>query len=134
MYQGIAYDIESVMQETVLSDLFVSLGSAQAPSGNQTAGGEPDGLYVPVTGLQDIPCMAAPLSSIRISATETKSMEEIMALMPRHVILNAYYPALEAGWRDGWQWMMDGSTWDIIGAEHDSQLQMTRLSVRVATV
>ena len=134
MYQGIAYDIEAVMQETVLSDLFVSLCSIQAPSENQTAGGEPDGQYVPVAGLQDIPCTSGPLSQIRISANEVKSLEEIMALAPRHVLLNTYYPQIEAGWRDGWQAVVDGMVYDIMGAESDSQGQMTRLSVRVATV
>src|ERR1039458_899152 len=122
--------LNAVMPGAVSTGLFVSLFTAQAPSGTLGPSGSPDGLYSDVAGLVGIPCTAPPTSELRIQATEVRELEQIVASELHHVLLNSYYPALEAGWRgDGvppgaWQAVVDGVAYIIMGVESDSQKQM----------
>ena len=135
MYQGaFTYDLDAVMPEAIKTGLFVSLCTIQAPSGIFNASGAPDGNYVDVAGLVDIPCTAPPPSEIRIQSTELKGLAEIMAAQLKHVLLNGYYPTLEAGIRSGWQAVIDGTVYDALGAESDSQGTQTRMEVKLATI
>lgn len=133
VYQGLSYEIAEVMPEAVATGRFGSLFTAQQPSGNLGPSGAPDGTFVDVVGLVDIPCTAPPPSSARIQATEVKELEEIMAAQLKHVLLNGYYPTLEAGVQAGWQCIIDGVAYDMLGAESDSQGQMTHAEVRLAS-
>ena len=128
MYQGIQYDIEAVMVEAVDTGLFVSLCTLQAPSGVFTASGSPDGLYVAVAGLVDIPCIAPPLQ-----AGETRTLAEIEASDMQRVLLAGYYPTIDEGWRNGWQAVVDGVAYILFGVRGDSQSQMTELTVKRVT-
>jgi len=131
MYQGLSYEIAAVMPEAIATGLFVSLCTIQQPSGTFDAGGAPDGLYVDVDGLQDIPCTAPPSSKkMAIASNEKKTMPQVEAFNFLHVLLSGYYPTILQSWRA----VVDGDSFDIIGTEHDSQMQMTRLMVRVVTV
>jgi len=67
---------------------------------------------------------------LRIQATEVRALAEIMDKGLRHCLLNDYYPAITA---DLWA-LVDGVTYDILGVEHDSQKQMTRLQLQLVTV
>ena len=132
MTQGLAYEIASVIPAVLDSGLLVSLCTIQEPSGNIIEAGVPDGTYVNVSGMVDIPCTAPPPSEARIAATEVKALAEIMSLNIHHVLLGGYYPAIETNTE--WRAVIDGIDYDILGAESDSQKQMTRLAVRIATV
>ncbi len=132
MQQGIATYISGIMPIAVASGLFVSTCSIQRPSGNLTADGTPDGLYVAIAGLQNISCMNAPESNLRITADETKTTEQIDAENSNHVLLSGYYPILEQNTQ--FQAVVDGVTYQIMGVESDSQRQMTRLKLMIATV
>lgn len=135
MYQGLAYDIEQVMPEAIATGLFDSLATIQAPDGSFGASGAPSGNYVDVSGLVAIACIDAPPSDARIQATEAKSLADQLSLNMRHVLLSGYYPTIETDWRAVIT-KSDGTTvviYDIMGAESDSQTQMTRLEVRIVT-
>ena len=80
--------------------------------------------------MTNIPCTAPPTSNIRITADEKKAIDRIETFSSLHVLLNGYYPGIEYGTGKGWRAMVDGYPFDILGAEHDSQRQMTRLAVR----
>ncbi len=133
MNQGLRLDIAGVMPLVKASGLLVSLCTIKQPSGTLGATGTPDGTYSDVAGLVAIPCTAPPLSD-KITAVEIKNIEDTLAVQPLHVLLDDYYPTINAGVSAGWIAVIDGTTYDLLGAEHDSQKQMTRLSVRLANV
>jgi hypothetical protein len=144
MLQSIGYDFEQASTEAqVWSGALVSLCTIQQPSGNQTTDGAPDGTFSNVAGLIDIPCMDAVLSDGSIQATEAKELEEIMSKSYRHVFLNGYYPSLitgavfdggPGGQAMGWQAIVDGVVYDLLGAEPDSQNTQTRLRLQLVTI
>lgn len=135
--QGLQYEIMRVMPEAAKMGRFESLCTIQAPDGSLGASGFPSGAYVNVAGLVGIACQDAPPSLARIQATEAKSLAEILALNMRHVLLDGYYPTISKNTE--WRAVItaaDGSTvtvYDIMGAESDSQAQLTRLEVRLVT-
>lgn len=132
--------IKNVMKQALATGLFVSLCTIQKPSGNYTPGGAPDGTFVNVAGLINIPCMDSVESTGSIQATEVKALAEIQAKGIRHVLLNGYYPtiisastitgAVGAGWRA----VVDGLAYDLLGAEPDSQETQTRLHLQLVSV
>ncbi len=76
------------------SGLFVSLCTAQMPSGSVTPYNQPDGTYTDVAGLVNIQCMKAVLAMNTIDATEVKALSDIMSESFWHVVRwNGYYPA-----------------------------------------
>ncbi len=130
MYQGLHQDILDVMPEALATGLFVSHCTIQAPDGIFVGSGQESGDWVDVEGLVNIQCMSAPISDSKILADEMKSLEETMAVNLRHVLLDGYYPQIEPGQRA----VLDGVGWDILGAEADSQSQMTRLHLKLASI
>lgn len=135
MYQGIAYDIEQVMPEAVATGLFTSLCTIQALDNTYGPSGAQIQNWVNVPGIIGIPCMDDPPSEGRIQSTEVKDLAEIMNLNLRHVLLSGYYPQILTAWRAQIT-EADGVTiinYDIMGAESDSQGQMTRMEVREVT-
>jgi hypothetical protein len=122
------------MPEVIATGLLVSLFTAQMPSGNLGPSGAPDGLYIDVAGLVNIRCTAPPPSDARIQATEIKQLADISAAEMHHVLLDAWYPALDNGWRDGWRCVVDSVAYDIMGVESDSQMRMTRVMIKLVTV
>jgi hypothetical protein len=151
MNQGtvIAAAIQNVMPAARATGLFVSLFTAAEPV--PTIGGTGAVLfdYTPVAGLIAIPCTAPPENTGSIVATEVRGLEEIVASELHHVLLNAYLPQLDAGWRgensDGkGAWIAQIApiasqpdvffSYEISGSESDSQSQMTRVRVKLATL
>jgi len=144
-YQGLAYELAEVMPEAQRTGLFVTtLCSVQIPSGTVGPSGAPDGLFVDLTGVTGIQCMSAPPSTARIQATDVKSLEEIMSIGLRHVLLSGYFPQIVAAVQAGARAVLttfdaDGATvdttaFDILGAEADSQTQMTRMELKFASI
>ena len=133
MNQGITNDFSALVKAFYDAGLMQSLCTVQAPSGNIGPSGAPDSTYADVSGLVNIPCMNAPLSVGTIAATEVRNIAEIMSEDFRHVLLNGYYTQFDQGqhWGDvGWHAIIDGVTYDILGAERDSQFSQTRLRLR----
>ena len=132
--------LAGVMPAALATGLFVSLATFQAPSQDFDAAGAWDGTWSDVVGLVDLPCTAPPPSDNRIQATENRALEEIASSEWHHVLLNAWYPSLDEGWRgDGtppgsWRILIDGYPYEISGVESDSQMRMTRITARLTTV
>ena len=144
-YQGLAYELAEVMPEANRTGLFITtLCTVELPSGNVGGSGAPDGLFVDLAGVVGIECMSAPPSSARIQATDVKSLEEIMSIGLRHVLLMGYFPqivgAVQAGARavlttfDADGNLVDTTAYDVLGAEADSQIQMTRMELKFASI
>ena len=138
---AITLAIQGVMPAAIATGLFVSSFTAQEPVPTIGPTGAVEFDYTDVAGLINIPCMAPPESTGSITATEVRALEEITASELHHVLLNGYYPTLDAGWRgensDGkgaWIALIDGFQYEIAGVESDSQSQMTRVRVKLATV
>ena len=134
MYQEIIYELEQVLGEAVNTDLFASLVTIQAPDGNVGPSGAPSGTWVNVAGLVGIACMDEAPSMARIQATEVKALAEIMSLNLRHVLMSGYYPQIVTSMR-AVMTKPDSTVviFDILGAEADSQTQMTRMQMRIVT-
>ena len=132
--------IQGVMAEAVATGLFVSLFTAQEPVPTIGPTGQVEFDYTNVSGLINIPCMSAPPSTGDLQATEVRALTDITASELHHVLLNGWYPQLDQGWRgensDGqgaWIALIDGYQYEINGVESDSQTQMTRVRVKLAT-
>lgn len=133
-----------VMESFRRSGLTVSRCSIQVPDGLYGASGAPSGNYVAVSGLQTIKCMDAPDNfGSGISATENKQVSETESTALRHVLLDRNYPELSpsTNWGDiGWRAVLTNTvtsqvqTYDIKGAEADSQGLMTRLCLQAVTL
>lgn len=136
----IALAIADVMQAVIATGLLVSLATFQGPSQDFDSAGAWDGTWTNISGLVDIPCTAPPKSTGDIQATENRALQEIVAAEWHHVLLNAWYPQLDAGWRgDGspagsWRVLIDGFPYEIAGVESDSQMQMTRVTAKLTTM
>lgn len=132
MNQLIADDISGVMPAALATGLFVSLCTIQRPSGIMTADGTPDGTYIDVAGMVGIQCMNAPTSISRITASEQKSARMLESYNSNHCLLGGYYPTIAGNTQ--WRAVVNGTSYDILGAESDSQSQMTRLEIQISTV
>jgi hypothetical protein len=139
--------VQKVLPLAFNTGLFTSLCTVQAPDGLIGPGGSPSGTYAAVAGIVAIPCMDAPPSTLRVQATEVKALAEIMAKAFRHVLLNGYFgnlivaagPIGTGGNASGWRAVVTNSagvstTYDILGAEADSQRTQTRLELQLVGV
>lgn len=138
MNQGIQFDLDRVMSLATDPDLglFDSRASFNEPSGAFSVGA-PTGAYVPVAGLQSIPCIKAAQSMLRVGGTEMKSLPEIETIQPWHTLLDAYYPALDGHTEYQCTVTDPGNimtTYDVLAVEKDSQSLMTRLTLRLVTL
>lgn len=132
--------VQQVMPRASQSGLFDSKCTIQAPDGVIGSGGAPSGNYANVAGLVNVLCVDAPPSVARVQATEVKALAEIMAKGMRHVLLNGYFPQIVAGVATGWRAIVTRTatgasvTYDILGAEVDSQNTQTRLELQLVGV
>ncbi len=119
----IQYAINRVMPLAKKTGLMISLATFQDENG------------VPVTGLIDIQCQDAPLGTGEgFSVDEMKAQPQLLSKGERHVLLAGYYPTAEDVWRNGGDVVIDGTQYDILGAESDSQRQQTRVRAGKATI
>ena len=126
--------ILGVMDIVRNSGLLVSLATFQVPDG-LTAGGFVSASYVDVPGLVNIECTAPPLiTGDGIGADEKKSQEEQESDQEFHILLDSYYAVVDDVWRAAGRVVVDGNAFDVVGHEHDSQFQMSRVRVRNATI
>jgi len=137
MYQQQTYTFDAVVPAVLDAGLANSRVTFQAPDGVIVGAGQPSGDYVDVDGYVDIVCMDAPESIIRITANESKSISEIESDNSEHIWLAGNYP--EIATHTEWRCVLTAAngtvtTYDVLGAESDSQGKTTRVRVQVATV
>jgi hypothetical protein len=137
MIQGLQAAIAGVMPAALSTGLFASTITIMQPTGVLGPSGaplQPPAGFESVTGLVGIPCQAAPLAPNKIEATEMRELEQIIASQPLHILLNGWYPQIEGGVANGWLAVIENVYYIILGAESDSQGQMTRLEVKLVGV
>ena len=122
--------VSLVMPTAVASGRFKSFCTIQQPDGVLVDAGQPSGMFVDVPGLVKIRCMAPPESSVRITANEVKTQQNIQTFSDLHILLDGWYPLIETGVVNGWKAIIDGQQYDIMGAESSSQDMQTRMVVR----
>lgn len=139
MNQQLSYEIAGVMPQAIATGLFVSLCTIQLPDGNIGASGAPSGTYANVSGLVAIACMDAPQppSEIKLGAEQFKAGTQVTELTKRHILLDDFYPTIEANWRLGARAVVTSDTglypetYDICAVESDSQRTQTRLELKL---
>jgi hypothetical protein len=138
--QSIQYEISQVMPVARASTLFVSLCTIQTPPTAQTPSGAPTNNWNAIVGMIAIPCMDEPPSSARVQATEVKDLAEIMAKGLRHILLSGFYPQLVALKFNGQVRALitdaqgNTVTYELLGAESDSQATQTRFECQKVTL
>lgn len=134
MNQSLAYELAAVMPDVINTGLLTSLCTIQQPGTTPNADGTPSNTFTNVAGAINIPCQDAPPSMARIQATEVKDVVEILAKGMRHVLLGQCF--LDApNWAGrGYRAVVDGISYDLLGAENDSQSTQTRIDLQLATV
>ncbi len=135
MNQNLSYEIAAVMPAARATGLFVSLCTFEVPDGTLGASGAPSGPYTPVAGLVAIPCMDAPqpANEIKVGSLESRMAAQVTDIASRHVLLDDYYPTVITLWRTGLRAIVDGVTYDVCGAECDSQRTQVRMELKLAT-
>lgn len=135
--------VQRVMPMVRRSGLLVSLATFEVlrgattedPAGTLDDSGFPEYVYDPVDGLVDIPCMFSTTATggNSVGASESKGLEESKLNAPKILVLDRRYPTAETGWRAGWRVTVDGTQYDVMGVEPDSQGQYTHALCRSLT-
>jgi len=124
--------VAQVIPKVQASGLLVSTCVIQSPSGPVTAYNQPAGTFTTVLTLA---CQDAPLGfGSGIDAGETKQLQDTLAGGYRHVFIAGYYPQIPTGTGSGWRAVIDGTVFDLLGAENDSQRTQTRLRLQLVTI
>ena len=128
------YPFSQIMPQGMMGGWFPSLGTLQTMVQDQGPTGNPTGTWQNVAGVVDIPCKDAPPSIARIQATELKDVAEIMAKGLRHVLLNQCFVGAPGWAAMGSRFIVDGITYEVLGAENDSDLVQTRVDLQLVTL
>lgn len=145
MLQSLAYAKSQLVPQAIAIGQYPSLcqfmepeglGSSRAPTGNYV---NVPGLVDLFTGNSAITCKDAPLSDSAINATEAKSLQDIESEGYRHISLSGYYPQVIQNWQVenanmNWRAVVDGTPYEVFGAEADSLRSQTRLKLRLVLV
>jgi hypothetical protein len=119
------------MPAATIAGMFPSLATlqqlthVQGPTGNYT------NVWADVAGVVSIPCKDAPASIARIQATEMKDVAEIMAKGLRHVLLNQCFLDAPNWAAQTSRMVVDGFTYEVLGAENDSDTIQTRVDLQL---
>lgn len=125
------YPLAKIMPEAYAAGWFPSLATLQTLVQDQGATGNPTGTWENVTGVVNIPCKDAPPSVARVQATEVKVVAEIMSKGLREVLLNQCFENAPNWAAMSARMLVDGFTYEVLGAENDSDLIQTRVSLQL---
>lgn len=134
MLQNLQFGLSGYMPAIARTGVFRSLATFQAPDQVQGSTGNLIGTYTTVAGLANIPCMDAPPSIARVQATEVKAISEIMSKGLRHMLLDRCFTDAPNWSGKGYRCIVDGVTYDLLGAENDSQGTQTRVDLQLVTL
>lgn len=134
MNQSLTVDIQAAMTIAVASGLFVSTCSFYEPPAAQGPTGNPEGDWTPVSDMQGVQCMDAPLNVGTPTATEARSMEDILSESYRHVLIPSRHTVLSTATERGWRVSVTTSgytaLYDVLGVEPDSQGTQARMKLQ----
>lgn len=131
--QGIASVLQGVIPAVEEAGLFASTCTIMQRA-TTTVGsfGQPNTAnYSAIDSLTDIPCMFAPQTPGETNQNDTVRMQQQLDTRTEfHCLLDGYFPQiLQQNLA-----MVDGTLYEIMGNESDSQRQMTRLACREYTL
>jgi hypothetical protein len=140
MNQGLAYEVAAVMPAAVNTDLMSStvtfyMRPVQG-DGEPTvdALGQPDNAnadYTAITSLSGIVCQLSVLKPMRPDVTEiTKTQIQTEDRPEFELLLSSYYPTVLAQYLAN----VDGTFYQVMAVESDSQQQVTRCALRTYTL
>lgn len=128
---GLNYSLANIMPQANIAGMFPSLATLQTLDQTQGPTGNPVGTWSNVAGVIDIPCKDAPASIARIQATEMKDVAEIMSQGLRHVLLNQCFINAPNWAAMAARLVVDGFTYEVLGAENDSNTIQTRVDLQL---
>jgi hypothetical protein len=128
---GLNYSLANIMPQANIAGMFPSLATLQTLDQTQGPTGNPVGTWSNVAGVIDIPCKDAPASIARIQATEMKDVAEIMSKGLRHVLLNQCFINAPNWAAMAARLVVDGFTYEVLGAENDSNTIQTRVDLQL---
>jgi hypothetical protein len=128
------YPLSQIMPQAFAAGWFPSLATLQTLVQDQGPTGNPTGAWSNVTGVVDIPCKDAPPSVARVQATEMKDVAEILAKGLRAVLLNQCFVDAPSWAGMTARMVVDGITYEVLGAENDSELIQTRVGLQLVNL
>lgn len=136
MDQSLNLILPMVMEVVNASGMLTQLASFQLPSGNFTDNGMPDGLFVDVAGLTELPCKVSSMRFDRAIGSEVQTLARQVSTDTSYVLFGALYPQAETVWRNGGQLVIDGAVYpnaDIVGVSSDSMGTHTSILLRTVS-
>jgi hypothetical protein len=120
-------DLDSTLAAVEAAGLFSSVCTVQSPSQAPDALGQPDLVdWSDVAGIVGVPCMMSPLGGSPSIGDEQKRPWFTSEKTTFHLLLDGYFPQIRQRYRA----VVDGTPYDIMGTESDSQKVMTRLALQ----
>lgn len=134
MHQALDYDLTQALHIVEQDGLFTSLCTIKARPGDPQQSGDtrgwPDmtpGDYTVRPGMQNIACMLSVWRMKPDMAAVERLEDRMNVLAERHLLLDGYFTGIFQ--RD--LATVDGTDYEIMAVEHDSQNTFTRLAVRI---
>jgi len=126
--QTLTSEFEAVVPAVYAQGLFNSLATIKQRPNTVTALGQTVMMdYEPIVGLENIPCMIAAQSPTTPPQTDTTRMQQQFDTRSQfHVLLDGYYPTIQQQYLAE----VNGTGYEIMAVEFDSQQTMTRLATR----
>jgi hypothetical protein len=132
MDQSLNSVFDAVMPAVAQDGLFNSLCTIKQRTNTVTALGQPNMQnYQPIVNLQNIACRFAPQSpGAPPQGDTTRTQQQFDTRTLYHVLLDGYYPEiLQQNLAN-----INGTDYEIMSVEGDSNFEMTRLAVRIYTL
>lgn len=138
MNQSLSYEVDGVMPAVRATGLQVSLATFQAPVQDFSSGMQPDS-WTDVAGLVDIHSQFGEWVDGSVQASEMRTQPLVTSEAYYRLELDDLYPAVKAGWRNGWRVVVTSPglgaiAYDLSGVENDSQSQVTRCKCCEASI
>jgi hypothetical protein len=128
VYQGLGLAIDSAITQANATGLLSSLATIQQRTNTVSATGQPNlSTWNNIADLVDIPCQFSIQRPAMPNPSATVRMpQQVDTLTQYHVLLNGYYPQI----LQEHQAVVNGTAYEILAVEPDSQQTMTRLALR----
>jgi hypothetical protein len=130
--QGLQYEFEAVMPAVAADGLFNATCTIKQRTNTVSALGQLNMTgYEPIADLTNIACRFAPQAPGGPPQGDvTRMQQQFDTRTLYHVLLDGYYPEILQQYLAN----IDGTDYEIMAVENDSDFQMTRLAVRVYTL
>lgn len=77
-------------------------------------------------GHVNLPCAFARVGGGQVGLTEVRRTDQLLDIEDRHIALRGYFPDITPQMRA----IVSGETYEVVGVDHDSHRQTTRVRVR----